>query len=1460
VRIWKFTLTILGLLVLLLVTFREAVTGDWLRRKCESEGSMASGVAGRALHRARGLGNVPGVAGSGLSIWASVLPPSAAKGLRDTGVVLRRDSEFGTPRFVGSRSEFLSPPAPGVPPEDVLRAFLKANGKVFTLHESDVLDPVHARISRDVTTPHNGMRSVTWQQQYAGTDVYGAHLALNLTRENRIINVQSRALHLPIVRFHDTVKVTAQEAEAIACGGLKGRQPAGGVQSPITWIWYPLDMLSAVKVWDVLVKYVQTGETHRLLIRADTGEVVEDINLTWSLEPITFQVYTNDSPTPFSPGMHEPTNYVPPLVLQAMLSTTGLDATASPQGWIPDGGSTTAGNNVDAYLDLLDDDTIDPGDRVEALAGYRDFGGLESMTAAVAQAFYLGNLFHDRLYQLGFDETAGNFQSSNFGRGGREGDSMRIEVWNGTHLEPYGQFAQANMTVLNDGSPPRMQLTLWNRLADDFYDPFSQGMRDSALDAEVLFHEAAHGVCARLIGDGYGLSTVQSRGMAEGWCDYMALSLLSEPTDDPHGVYAFGAYVAAWQQWTNNYYFGIRRFPYTTDIGKAPQTLADADPNQIHFGPAIPQNPKWATDDPADNVHRIGEIWALALWECRANLIDRHGYAGNELMLQLVVDAMKLTPVDPSFTEARDAILQADLVNNQGTNQLALWRGFAKRGLGHSATVPASHSTIGIREAFDLPFQIEVVAAEVGGDADGYIEPGENGGLTVVLTSREMDLANMTATLYATSSNVLLTVSNAILSAIPPGGSATSTPPFALSVDAAFPGFTDAAFMLRIESDQGWFEDAVHVRVGNPFDYPPEISSVGATNITETNAWVHWMTGIAANSRIDYGTSTNYGFSTPLDTTLTTRHLVELSNLERAMTYHYRILSEGTNGILAVSAGHTLRTSSKIHVSASSTATQELGTVAAPFRTLQAAADAARGTGDEIVVAQGTYTGTNPEAVLDLAGADWNLTVSGGYSGAFTVCDPDAYPTVIDGERERRGIRVDYGGKLAITGVTITRGQHEWGGGVHVRNSRFYARNCVFADNASTNSVNEYGGALHTSLGSDVRLVECMVVANTSGLRGGGIFAVSAETALTLTLCNVSSNQAYTGGGIYVQGGATVSVDACLIDFNIAELRGGGIDASPFSEVVTKNSTIACNVVKDATEPDISGGGGASVAGVLSGATLTLVNTIVHGNRSALGADLQCSTYGETHSLFSCIGDIYGLLESSNHLIRADPLFANPASGDFHLLYGSPCIDACSPEYSSALFDMDGEPRPFGSAIDMGADEFVDRDGDSMADYWELDQYGGTNVVSGFEDTDGDELTTLGEYMAQTDPHAGDTDGDTMPDGWEVGHSLSPRYDDASEDPDNDRMDNRSEYAADTDPQDAGSLLRLTAARPTHDGLYLAWQGGTNAWQWLEYSQAPAETNWLPILALPPPTVGTNAAVLPYADHARFYRLRAARE
>ena len=77
---------------------------------------------------------------------------------------------------------------------------------------------------------------------------------------------------------------------------------------------------------------------------------------------------------------------------------------------------------------------------------------------------------------------------------------------------------------------------------------------------------------------------------------------------------------------------------------------------------------------------------------------------------------------------------------------------------------------------------------------------------------------------------------------------------------------------------------------------PPAISEVTVADLRAQSAGITWTTDQAATSQVEYGTTTDYGTSTALDSDHVTSHSVNLSGLSPDTTYHYRVISTNANG------------------------------------------------------------------------------------------------------------------------------------------------------------------------------------------------------------------------------------------------------------------------------------------------------------------------------------------------------------------------------------------------------------------------------------------------------------------------------------------------------------------------------------------------------------------------------------
>lgn len=667
---------------------------------------------------------------------------------------------------------FLTQPS-GVKHSEILRGFVSENNSLVGVSDAQA-DAL--KVTADYTNPDGNLSFAHLEQFIKGVPVFRGEVKAGFTRSGemiRVINnlapgldyeslstdfrdpsdaVRSAANHINL----DAAKLNLDRNDA-ASNDLKVIFGTGDSATMAEKIYFPTEPGVAVPAWRVLIW--QPVNAFYVIVDAETGTLLWRKNITEDqTQPATYSVYVNpnamvnvaDNPFPMTPGPTSPNGTQGAAISRTSIVRIGNEPpyTFNNNGWITDGVTVTDGNAIQAGLDRDGADGVDPNS--EAVNAGRNFTyvynplnpntntgdapvpvpqtypGSIFQQGSVTQLFYICNWYHDEMYRLGFTEAARNFQNINFSGQGLGNDRVRGEGQDSSGTN------NANFSTPADGGRGRMQMYIWTAPNPDI---------DGNLDADVVIHEHTHGLSNRLHGNGSGLSTNMSRGMGEGWSDFYGHAMLSEPSDPINGIYTTGAYDTYLSgPGVNNYYYAIRRFPKavkafvgTNGLPHNPLTFADIDGLQQNLNDgAFP--PRFVGT--ADQVHNAGEVWSSALWEVRAKLVTRLGWAvGNRKTLQLVTDGMKLAPFGPTFLQERDAIIaaaQASLPMPQANADVVdLWAGFAIRGMGFSATVNNSGSGAGdarVTQAFDLANLTRsgiTTITDGGGNNNGYPEPGE---------------------------------------------------------------------------------------------------------------------------------------------------------------------------------------------------------------------------------------------------------------------------------------------------------------------------------------------------------------------------------------------------------------------------------------------------------------------------------------------------------------------------------------------------------------------------------------------------------------------------------------------------------------------------------------------------------------------------------------------------------------
>jgi extracellular elastinolytic metalloproteinase len=251
--------------------------------------------------------------------------------------------------------------------------------------------------------------------------------------------------------------------------------------------------------------------------------------------------------------------------------------------------------------------------------------------------------------------------------------------------------------------------------------------RDGDLDNGIISHEFGHGISNRFTGGPGNSSCLQNAEQGgEGWGDYMGLMFTTNWATATMGDGAIGRGVGTYVVGQLPTGAGIRNFKYSTNIVLNPLTYANMGTGTI-----------------GTEVHNIGEIWCVALWEMTWGIIQQENSinpnlynfslgntGGNSIALKLVMEGMRLQPCSPGYIDARNAILTADRNLYGGRHQCAIWTAFAKRGMGYSASQGSSFSATDQTAATDLPPAPTVT----GQPTDVTVLAGANATFTVTAT------------------------------------------------------------------------------------------------------------------------------------------------------------------------------------------------------------------------------------------------------------------------------------------------------------------------------------------------------------------------------------------------------------------------------------------------------------------------------------------------------------------------------------------------------------------------------------------------------------------------------------------------------------------------------------------------------------------------------------------------------
>jgi hypothetical protein len=276
-------------------------------------------------------------------------------------------------------------------------------------------------------------------------------------------------------------------------------------------------------------------------------------------------------------------------------------------------------------------------------------------------------------------------------------------------------------------------------------------------------------------------------------------------------------------------------------------------------------------------------------------------------------------------------------------------------------------------------------------------------------------------------------------------------------------------------------------------------------------------------------------------------------------------------------------------------------------------------------------------------------------------------------------------GTLEIVGNTIAENRasildNGHGGGVALSETVAIVRGNWITGNQATSDTMGTGGGIHGFLGT--LQISANTIAENRATRanpgkGGGVYLE--ETLPWLEGNTILDNEAAAGttgrgGGVRIDSCPLFTLTNNIIARNDASHRGSGVAIIANSTGQLVHNTIAENVTGDGVGVHVN-----------LDSDVTLDNNIIVSQTVGITvADVGISTVVAQYTLFEDNGTDYGAGVNSSYEV-AGPAALLP---DYHLGAGSNAIDA-GISVGWVTDDIDGDLRSYGSAPDVGADEFA---------------------------------------------------------------------------------------------------------------------------------------------------------------------------